>query len=101
MPPAYKLYAYGMTALGTTPRRYLVDVRPDLAAQLHPIMNSGVDLALVISGSSKNVWWLGECGHEWPGSPGHRVSHSGANRVRLVCEVHTCEFGCGHSRRWF
>lgn len=43
----------------------LATVNPELATQWHPIKNGELTPYDVHNGSSKNVWWLGECGHEW------------------------------------
>ncbi len=44
----------------------LTTTHPELAKQWHPTKNGGLTPEMVISGSHKDVWWLGECGHEWP-----------------------------------
>lgn len=39
---------------------------PNLINQIHPYLNSDVELIISATrGSKKRVWWLGECGHEW------------------------------------
>lgn len=43
----------------------LATVNPDLAAEWHPTKNAPLLPSQVTGGSSKKVWWLGKCGHEW------------------------------------
>jgi hypothetical protein len=43
----------------------LAVVRPDLAAQWHPLKNDTLSPSKVTSGSNKKVWWKCEKGHEW------------------------------------
>lgn len=43
----------------------LATVNPDLAAEWHPTKNGPLLPSQVTYGSSKKVWWLGKCGHEW------------------------------------
>jgi len=43
----------------------LISVYPELASELHPLKNLGLDATLLSSKNSKKVWWLGKCGHEW------------------------------------
>lgn len=43
----------------------LATVRPDIAGQWHPTMNRHLKPGEVITTSSKEVWWKGECGHTW------------------------------------
>lgn len=45
----------------------LLTVRPDIAALWHPTKN-GRSPNQVSAGSGTEVWWLGECGHEWEGT---------------------------------
>lgn len=42
----------------------LATTHPHLAAQWHPELNT-LSLQEVSAGSTKKVWWLGECKHEW------------------------------------
>jgi len=48
-----------------------------LMSQWHPNKNTGVDPKKITHSSSKKVWWLGTCGHEWEASVGNRVKGSG------------------------
>ena len=43
----------------------LAEKYPDIAAEWHPTKNGNLTAEMVTFGSSKNVWWLGKCGHEW------------------------------------
>lgn len=43
----------------------LATTHPDLAKEWHPSRNKGITPKMVTAGSSKKVWWLGPCGHEW------------------------------------
>ena len=43
----------------------LKTIDPDLANEWHPYKNNGLSPDSVAPNSSKRVWWLGECGHEW------------------------------------
>ena len=45
--------------------RSLYKLFPILAAEWHPIKNGEVTAEMVAPLSSKKVWWLGKCGHEW------------------------------------
>ena len=38
---------------------------PDISAEWHPLRNQPLTANNVTSKSSKRVWWLGKCGHEW------------------------------------
>ena len=38
---------------------------PEIAREWHPTKNGDLKPCNVTSGSSKKVWWLGKCGHEW------------------------------------
>ncbi|MGO9903734.1 MAG: zinc-ribbon domain-containing protein [Solirubrobacteraceae bacterium] len=67
-------------------QRALAAKHADLAAQLHPTLNPGLDPATLAAGSERKVWWrCPECGHGWQTAP--------ASRVR----GHGCP-ACGHRR---
>ena len=52
--------------------------RPELAAELHPTRNPGLDSQSLAPYSRQKVWWLcPTCGHEWQTTPSHRVHASG------------------------
>lgn len=44
----------------------LATTHPHLAQEWHPSLNGTLTPQMVSRGSGKKVWWLGECGHEWP-----------------------------------
>jgi len=39
--------------------------KPELAEEWHPTKNGNLKPTMVSVGCSKEVWWLGKCGHEW------------------------------------
>lgn len=43
----------------------IVVLRPDIMQEWHPLKNAGIDPRKLTPGSSKKVWWIGDCGHEW------------------------------------
>ena len=43
----------------------LVTTHPELAKQWHPTKTGDLKPTGVSAGSGREVWWLGECGHEW------------------------------------
>lgn len=50
---------------------------PSVAAEWHPEKNGGLAPDAVGPGSSRKVWWLGECGHEWQARVSDRVRSKG------------------------
>jgi hypothetical protein len=55
----------------------LVDVRPDLVAQLHPTKNSHLDLDKLAFTSHQKATWVCDKGHEWKISVAHRsIGHN-------------------------
>ena len=44
----------------------------DLAAEWHPTKNGDLLPSQITAGSTRIVWWLGNCGHEWRASPSNR-----------------------------
>ena len=46
---------------------------PELAKQWHPTKNGSLKPTDISRESGKTIWWLGECGHEWPATPHDRV----------------------------
>ena len=50
----------------------LASLNPELAAQWHPTKNGELTPTMVTISSSKKVWWLGSCGHEWSTAIYHR-----------------------------
>jgi hypothetical protein len=43
----------------------LATTRPAIAAEWHPTNNGNFTPQQVTFGSSKKIWWVGSCGHEW------------------------------------
>lgn len=43
----------------------LATTHPELAKEWHPTKNGDLTPYDVVYGSNKNVWWLGQCNHEW------------------------------------
>ncbi|MGO9749981.1 MAG: zinc-ribbon domain-containing protein [Solirubrobacteraceae bacterium] len=57
------------------PERSLAVRRPNLAAELHPTLNPGVDATTLAAYSNRPLWWLCPiCGNEWPAAPNARHS---------------------------
>ena len=56
------------------PGQSLAELRPDLAAELHPIRSGDLDPHAVARWSVVPVWWrCASCGHEWELSPRNRT----------------------------
>ena len=51
----------------------LATTHPDIASEWHPTKNEGINPTDVSSGSTRKVWWLGKCGHEWETSIRNRT----------------------------
>lgn len=58
-----RITAFNQTRISTNGS--LQTENPELANEWHPIKNGTLTPADVTSASSKNVWWLGKCNHEW------------------------------------
>ena len=43
----------------------LLNTYPELALEWHPTKNVNLTADMIAPLSSKKVWWLGKCGHEW------------------------------------
>lgn len=54
-------------------KQTLAEANPELAAQWHPTKNGGLTPETMGVQSSRKVWWLGECGHEWQASVVNRT----------------------------
>ena len=50
---------------------------PELVAQWHPTKNEELTPNMVRPGSSRTVWWLGPCGHEWKAQINSRSQGTG------------------------
>lgn len=55
----------------------LTEKNPTLASEWHPTKNGDLQASLVLTSSSKKVWWLGRCGHEWEASIASRHRGNG------------------------
>ena len=55
----------------------LATLAPRLAAEWHPTKNGELAASDVRPFSSKMVWWLGKCGHEWKAVVSSRAKGSG------------------------
>lgn len=53
----------------------LATTHPELAVEWHPTKNQGLLPSDITYGSTKKVWWLGPCGHEWEASVNNRSNH--------------------------
>ena len=51
----------------------LAFLRPELAAQWHPVKNAPLLPSDVSIGSNKKVWWQCSEGHEWLAKVSHRT----------------------------
>jgi rubrerythrin len=66
------------------PERSLAILRPELAAELHPTRNRGLDPKALGASSSLKLWWrCAACGREWKASVVARSSGGGACRSCL------------------
>ena len=54
----------------------LMSQAPNLAQELHPTKND-ITAEQLARSSTKKVWWLGKCGHEWMATVGSRYSGGG------------------------
>lgn len=55
----------------------LASVNPKLAAEWHPSKNEDLTPQDITAFSSKKVWWLGKCGHEWQATVTDRSKGTG------------------------
>lgn len=55
----------------------LATTNPSLAAQWHPTKNGELTPSDVMGGTHRQVWWLGDCGHEWKAAIGSRNAGRG------------------------
>jgi predicted nucleic acid-binding Zn-ribbon protein len=57
------------------PPRSLAVKHPDLAAELHPQRNPGIDPTRLAARSSLKLWWqCASCGHEWKAAVANRTA---------------------------
>lgn len=64
-------------ALRAAPERSLAVRHPELVAELHPARSADLDPRLLSVGSSRSVWWLCACGHEWRATVSNRSRGAG------------------------
>ena len=57
--------------------RSLASVRPDIAAQWHPVMNGSITSDRVSFSSKKEFWWICEKGHTYSSAVGKRTHGRG------------------------
>ena len=50
---------------------------PDIAREWHPTKNGRLKPSMVSYASGRNVWWKGDCGHEWDAFVYSRLGGSG------------------------
>ena len=55
----------------------LATKRPDLARQWHPSRNDDLTPSEVMPSTTRRIWWLGDCGHEWDTTLNERANGSG------------------------
>ena len=69
----------GLQIGGDEMRKYgdLATEMPELAIEWHPVKNNDLSPHDVSIKSSKDVWWLGKCGHEWKTKVINRTSGKG------------------------
>lgn len=56
---------------------------PEIASEWHPTKNGTLKPYEVSIKSSKKVWWLGKCGHEWCALISNRTNGSGCPKCKL------------------
>lgn len=67
----------------------LVTTYPEIASQWHPTANGNLTAQQVTAGSNKNIWWIGNCGHEWQTTVYNRERGKGCP----VCSGHKVTTG--------
>ena len=55
----------------------LATTNPEICSEWHPTKNGDFTPQQISSGSSKRVWWLAECGHEWRTTVPSRLGGTG------------------------
>ena len=75
----------------------LATLRPDLAAEWHPVKNGNLKPTDIVPGSKEYVWWQCLKGHEWRAQASRRSNGTGcpvcANRSVII---HHNDFGTEH-----
>lgn len=54
---------------------FLVQAFPDIAKQLHPTKNVGIDIHKLAAYANKKLWWQCEKEHEWEAKVANRTAH--------------------------
>jgi rubrerythrin len=76
--PACGLKRRARTQSEVEPARSLAVKHPDVAAELHPQRNPGIDPTRLGARSSLKLWWqCASCGHEWKTAVSTRTDGSG------------------------
>lgn len=60
---------------------------PDIASEWHPKKNGNMTPDRITKYSSRKVWWLGKCGHEWQEAPKSRVNRQSGCPVCMEREM--------------
>lgn len=50
---------------------------PELSKEWHPSRNGTLKPEMVVSGTSRRIWWKCTAGHEWPAAPSTRIKGIG------------------------
>lgn len=69
------------------PKKNILDVRPDLEKEWHPLKNGGLSPKSFSYGSQKKAWWVCEHGHEYESVIASRVKGHGCKLCHLDKEI--------------
>ncbi|WP_312473496.1 zinc-ribbon domain-containing protein [Neobacillus sp.] len=72
----------------------LAFMNPELAKDWHPTKNGVLTPEKISYSSNKNVWWLGQCGHEWEAKVNNRFNGNDCPR----CYENSTGRKIGHRR---
>ncbi|MCM3323281.1 zinc-ribbon domain-containing protein [Cytobacillus kochii] len=72
----------------------LAFMNPDLSKDWHPTKNGLLIPENISYSSNKNVWWLGQCGHEWEAKVNNRFNGNGCPK----CYENSTGRKIGHRR---
>lgn len=68
------------------PGESLLERCPEVAAELHPVLNGSVQASQIRVGSADRFWWLcSVCGHEWRTSASKRTWRGPRNQTPRGC----------------
>lgn len=70
-------------------------INAGLANEWHPTKNGVLTPGKISYSSNRNVWWLGQCGHEWEAKVNNRFNGNGCP----ICYENTTGRRIGHRRR--